>query len=255
MMENKKNKTEQPLLSVIMSVYNGEKYLQQAIESILQQSYDDFEFLIYNDGSSDNTQSIINKYNDPRIILTNQKNIGLTKTLNLAIKKARGKYIARMDADDIAEPNRFEKQILFLENNPDILLCGSQANIIDEKGNFQKKYTVPLENKKIKKGILLHNPFIHSTIIFKKELIEKIGDYNENFKFAQDYELWTRVIAKFKTANLPDCLLNYRIYKNNITHSNNLMVRFLGIKIRLLALWRLYLKGGFSCFQPQRKIE
>lgn len=246
---------EKPLISVIMSAYNAEKYLNQAIESILNQTYDNFEFLIYNDGSTDKTAEIINSYKDQRIIIVNQENIGLTKTLNLALKKATGEYIARMDADDISEPDRFQKQIDFFLKNPEISLCGGQAKMIDEAGQFSSNYQVPLSDKEIKKMILKHNPFIHSAIMFKKSILNTTKGYDESFRFAQDYELWTRVLEKFKTANLPDCLLKYRVHKKNITKSNNLTVRLIGIRIRLLALWRLYIKRLFSGFQPQRKIK
>ena len=230
---------EMPKISVIMSVYNCEKYVREAILSILDQSFRDFEFIIINDGSTDKSRKILESIKDERIILINNQNKGLTKSLNEAIKISRGEFIARMDADDISLKDRFEKQINFLNSNPDIFMCGAWADFIDKDGIFFKTYKRPITSKEIKKEIIFHNPFIHSTMMIRRNLFNKVGLYNESFRYAQDYELWTRIVSKFKTMNLPEVLLKYRVLNESITKSKNLKVRLLGIKIRLLGIWRI----------------
>jgi glycosyltransferase involved in cell wall biosynthesis len=231
--------TDKPKISVVMSVYNCEKYIKEAIYSILNQNFGDFEFIIINDGSTDKTREIIEEYKDERIKVINNKNKGLTKSLNEGIELAKGEYIARMDADDISLRERFEKQVEFLDFNTDIYMCGTWAEFIDENGVFLKDFKRPITDKEIKKELLFHNPFIHSSVMIRKSVFDKVGLYNESFRYAQDYELWTRVVAKLKTANLPEALLKYRVLKESITKSKNFKVRLLGIKIRLLGIWRL----------------
>ena len=222
-----------------MSVYNCEKYVREAVLSIINQSFKDFEFIIINDGSTDKSREIIENIKDERIKLINNKNKGLTKSLNEAIVLSKGEFIARMDADDFSLNDRFEKQINFLDSNPGISMCGAWADFIDANGNYLKNYKRPVTDKEIIKELLFHNPFIHSTVMIRKEVFDKVGLYNESFRFAQDYELWTRIIPKFKTANLPEVLLKYRVLKESITKSKNFKVRLLGIKIRFLGFWRI----------------
>lgn len=232
--------TPNPTISVIMSVYNAEKYLRESIESILNQTFKDFEFIIIDDGSTDRSKEIILSFKDPRIKLVSRENRGLTKSLNEAIKQSVGKYIARMDADDISEKDRFEKQINFLETNPDIYLCGTWARSIDESGAIlgELKYP-PQTSDEIKKYLIRHNPFIHSTVMFKKGLVDKVGFYDEKFLHVEDYELWTRVVPKFKTANMPEFLLRYRKAEAGVTGTKKPLMRLKGVFVRILAVFRL----------------
>ncbi len=198
-----------PKISVIMSVYNGEKYLEESIQSILNQSFRDFEFIIVDDGSSDRTLEILKDYTekDSRVkIITNEKNIGLTKSLNKAIKIAQGKYIARQDADDISLPQRLEKQIEFLEKNPEIKILGTFGYRIDKHGKILKREIVPVSFSEVKKTLIKRNPFIHTSVIMTREL----SSYNENFKVSQDYELWFRILRIAKGENLPLFLVKKR---------------------------------------------
>lgn len=232
-----------PKISVIMPVWNGAKYLRAAIDSILHQTFSDFEFIIINDGSTDDSLKIINNYHDPRIVLLNQDNQGVTKTLNNGLRIAKGEYIARMDADDISEPDRFAKQAAFLEANLAIALCGSRAKAIDKDGKFLKNFDYPpLTHQDIEKYFIFHNPFIHSSVMFRKAIIETIGNYDETIPRAQDYEFWSRIIPKLQTANLPDYLLKYRILDEGVTKSKNLSMRLIGLKIRLKYLISLFIK-------------
>ncbi len=180
-----------------MSVFNGERSLNKAIESILNQTYKDFEFIIVDDGSSDNSLKIIKEYvkQDNRIkIIKNNVNIGLTKSLNRAIKYSNGEFIARQDADDISLPYRLETQLSYLKNNKKYAFCGTNGF---RKQNGQILINV-FELDEIKKNLIVENCFIHPSIIIRKETLKKYGVYNEQYLYAQDYELWCRLIYKYK---------------------------------------------------------
>lgn len=208
-----------PKISVIMSVYNGERYLREAIESILNQTFTDFEFIIVNDGSTDSSLEIIQSYDDERIkIINNEKNIGLTKSLNKALKVARGEYIARQDADDISLPNRFEEQIKYLERHPEVALLGTNIYKIDENGKIIGKYIV-LAKPSIK-DLFNGNQFNHGSVMFKKEVIDELGGYNELFKYAQDYELWLRIAKHYNIRNVTQILYKLRSHDENIGFKN-----------------------------------
>ncbi len=227
-----------PKVSVIMSVYNCEKYIKESIDSILSQNFSDFEFIIINDGSTDRSKEILESYKDERIRLFNNQNKGLTKSLNEAIGYSRGEYIARMDADDISLPKRFEKQINFLESNLDYVMCGTWAEFIDEEGVYLRDYERPVTDSEIKKEILFHNPFIHPSMMIRKSVFSTVGNYKVSFKHIEDYELWSRIVFKYKTANIPEKLFKYRIHKKQITNKNNLIMRIRGIFVRILVLFR-----------------
>lgn len=198
-------------VTVLMSVYNGEKYLREAIDSILNQTFRNFEFLIINDGSTDRTAEILESYNDPRIkIINNERNMGLTKSLNKGLKMARGEYIARMDADDISEPNRLKKQVEFLDMHPSIGVVGINSYIIDESGNILTKMERPTSHEKIIAKILGENQMVHGSLMMRKKLLETRGYYDEEFVLAQDYELLLRLSSITKLANLSEQLHRWR---------------------------------------------
>lgn len=199
-----------------MSVYNGEKYLREAIESILNQTFIDFEFIIVNDGSTDNSLKIIKNYSDERIlIINNEKNIGLTKSLNKALKQAKGEYIARQDADDISLPNRFEKQVKHFEKHPEVVLVGTNVCLIDETGEIIEKRVVSA--KPSIKDLFKKNRFSHGSVMIQKEIVDKLGGYNELFKYSQDYELWLRIAKCYEVRNLTQVLYKLRFHNENIS--------------------------------------
>ncbi len=198
-------------ITVIMSVYNGEKYLREAIDSILGQTFKDFEFLIIDDGSTDSSVEIIRSYTDPRIrLIQNGKNIGLTRSLNKGIKLARGEYIARMDADDISLPERIEKQIEYLDYHPDVGVLGTRFFEIDKNGNVRREIYVPLSKRNIERQLYTINCFCHSSVMMRRSCIEKVGLYDETIKYAQDYELWLRMIDVCQLENHPELLHKWR---------------------------------------------
>lgn len=208
---------ENPKITVLMPVFNGEKYINQAVDSILNQTSKDFEFLIINDGSSDNTAEILRNYNDHRIrIIHNEKNIGLTRSLNKGIKLSQGEYIARMDADDISLPTRLERQVKFLQENMKIALLGTFSHLIDDKGRIIGGLYKPTDYHIIKKDLKHINSFVHGSVMIRKEPLLTIGKYDVFFKRAQDYDLWLRLSQEHPVVNLPEYLYKHRIHNESI---------------------------------------
>lgn len=202
-----------------MPVYNGECHLKEAIESILNQTLIDFEFIIINDGSTDKTRSILENYHDPRIVLVhNPKNMGLTQSLNKGLNIAQGAYLARMDADDIALPLRLEKQVYFLENCLAVGILGSSCLLIDPNGQEIGLKQMPTSNLDIRWTSLLANPFIHPTVMIRRDILIQNGlRYDESFQTSQDYDLWVRILNNTCGANLNEPLLQYRVSSDDIT--------------------------------------
>ncbi len=205
-------------VTVLMPVYNGEKYIAEAIESILNQSFKEFEFLIVNDGSTDRSLEIIQSYTDPRIKVINQKNGGVSNALNTGLKNATGKYIARMDADDLSHELRLEKQYNFMKSNPDYILVGSDANCIEENGAFIFRHQSGIyEDNLIKAEI--HNSciYVHSSVFFIKEAVIEVGMYDERAHSFEDHLLWSKLASKGKFSILPEELVDYRFNLSSVT--------------------------------------
>ena len=210
---------EQINISVLMSVYNGELYLAEAIESILAQTFDSFEFLIINDGSTDSSEKIINSYDDPRIRLENNEgNKGLVYSLNKGLNLARGKYIARMDCDDIAWPHRLEKQFTFMEANPNVGICGTWFEAFDKQTDWKRTVRFPVKDTAIRALMFTQSPFCHPSVMMRKELFE-IYDlkYPSEYYRAEDYGLWIKLLNYTDGYNLPEVLLRYRRHETNET--------------------------------------
>lgn len=204
----------QPLVSIIMSVYNGEKFIAETIQSILNQSYTKFELIIVDDCSTDNTVSVIECFNDDRIVLLkNDKNMRLAYSLNKAIKASNGKYIARMDADDLCMTDRLPLQVKYMEEHPDIAVLGGSAQ---QFGARSALMTYPTEHETIKTELLFSNPLCHPAVMFRRSAIAEW--YNVEVKAGQDYELWSRLIWKVKFHNLSDTLIKYRIHSHQTKH-------------------------------------
>lgn len=227
-----------PSISVLISVYNGEDYIKESLDSILAQSFSNFECIIVDDGSSDSSRQMITYFQkkDPRIMpFYNAQNLGLTKSLNIGLKKCTGKYIARMDADDVCEFNRFRCQFDFLERNPDLALCGTLGWYIDEHGKKTGEKNLPLTYEEIKKKILHNNQFIHSSLFIKTEVLKKEGGYDEAFKTSQDYELIMRLAAKYRVVNLPDRLISWRVKRDSLSWVSKRQ-EYDAIRVRLRAI-------------------
>ncbi|MDI6785868.1 MAG: glycosyltransferase [bacterium] len=206
-----------PKVSVVMAVFNEEQNISRAMDSILSQTYKDFEFIIINDGSTDNTLKIIREYRDNRIKLIDKGyNSGLADSLNIGIQNAQGDFIARMDADDFSEKDRLEIQVEFLENNPDLVLVGTWAYLNDLNSNTKKKCEPPTSDKSIKKYMQKDNPFIHSSVMLRKDILKRVGYYNPMVGM-EDYDLWIRIGKYYKVANIPIFLVTR--YENRNIHT------------------------------------
>ena len=210
-----------PLVSIVMAVHNGKKYLAESIDSILSQTFRDLEFIIVDDGSSDGSAEILNGYAsmDERIHLIKQERQGLTNSLNTGIRLSQGEFIARMDADDVSAPMRLQAQVDYLSNHPDVVCVGAQALKIDEDGDPVEPWNVPLEHNEIVHELLRGHggQIIHPLFLMRREALMKVGGYNASYLLAQDYDLLLRLAGIGSLANLPDVLLGYRIHSFSAT--------------------------------------
>ena len=209
----------QPLVSVVMAVHNGCQFLGESIESILNQSFDDFEFLVVDDGSTDGTSQILHNYAfaDPRLRIYTQKNLGQTASLNKGWRLARGELVARMDADDLAKPERIKRQVEFLKFHPEVALLGTSFEFMSRDGTRRLPILLPSEDADIKKALPHGNCLAHPTIMMRKFALIETGGYRSAFLHAEDYDLWLRIAERYTLANLADPLLGYRIHPGQIS--------------------------------------
>lgn len=195
-----------PQISVLMAVYNGVPYVQWAIESILAQTFTNFEYIIVNDASTDDTLELCQRYSDPRIhIIDLPENVGLTKALNKAIEHSTGAFLARQDADDVSKPDRFARQIAFFEENPEYLLIGTAIDMVDSAGVVKYTEEYPASDEKIRTALQNNfgNPITHGSAMWRREVMEQVGVYREGFRTSQDYDYWLRMADVGKIGNLP----------------------------------------------------
>lgn len=205
-----------------MAVYNGEHYLQTAINSVLNQTYQDYEFIIINDGSTDASIEIINSNDDPRIkLIHNETNLGLIGSLNKGIEKARGKYIARTDCDDLLEPDRLSKQVKVLEQNEDIVLLGSWMQLIDEHGQDLHIWHYPATDTEIRWASLFNTAIGHPSSMFRTDAARQSYGYSKDYIYAEDYDLWSRLSEVGQLANIPEALQKYRIHGGSVSTRND----------------------------------
>ncbi|EOQ66739.1 glycosyltransferase family 2 protein [Acinetobacter pittii] len=244
------------LVSVVLPAYNAELYLKDAIDSVLAQTFSDFELIVLNDGSVDKTEEIILSYSDSRIVyVKNEKNLGLIGTLNKGINLAKGKYIARMDADDICYPDRFEKQINFLENNNDYVICGTAAYRFYSNNNINNNiFRVPESDELIRLKMLFNSPFIHPSIMMRNSIIkEKMLNFDIEYKYAEDYKFWSQLLKYGKAYNLQEKLLYYRLTPNSQTVIGNsdLTKR----KLVLGEIQRSYIREAYGIILKDNELD
>lgn len=206
-----------PTVSVLMPVYNAADFLSAAIESVLCQSYTDWELIVINDGSSDSSKAIISQCTDSRIkYFENPRNLGLIETLNRGIDLSEGQFIARMDADDVSLPYRLQEQVEFLQKNNDFVMCGTNAYVIDNNDVETGRITNLSENADLQINLLFSDPFIHPSMLIRKDALVE-NKYDKDYKHVEDYELWCRLAKVGKIANLTKRLLKYRWHQTNIS--------------------------------------
>lgn len=207
--------TKQPLISVIMSTYNEEKYIETSLKSLLNQTFQDFEIIIVDDASTDNTRQLIQGLGDERIhLICNEENQGLTKNLNRALKYTKGKYIARMDGDDIALRERFEKQYQYMEKHPQTMLVSCYTKSF---GDSDLIFALPDDSEILRVRMLVRPVYAHPGFMMRRELVEAGYRYNEEYRTAQDYEFASRVAEKNKIGLVPEVLLLYRVHKKQVS--------------------------------------
>lgn len=206
-----------PQVSILMPVYNTALYLREAMDSMLSQTFTDFELIVLNDCSPDNAEEILDTYDDPRIVrYKGEKNVGLSNVLNIGIEMARGKYIARMDSDDISLPNRLQVQLDYLESHPEIDLVSVGMELFGASDGVWKRERNP---EKVKIEAMFHSPILHASSVWRKDRFERNGlRFHQEMVPAEDYELWTRALVKgLKLINLPEVLYKYRLHQSQAT--------------------------------------
>lgn len=202
-------------ITVIMSVHNGRRFLPAAMNSILQQTFSDFEFIIINDGSTEPVDDLIEGIFDPRIIYIKQRNVGLTRSLNRAIDMSHGDYIARMDSDDVSDITRLEKQARQVEINPNLDMVGTFFDIIDKNDNLIRSKILLTDPLYRLWRLQFHNNYAHGSMMMKKSSVQRIGKYDVSLKYAQDYDLWRRLSKKDNTMIIPEALYRYRLVEDS----------------------------------------
>jgi glycosyltransferase involved in cell wall biosynthesis len=209
-----------PLISVILPAYNAEKFIKEAVQSILDQTVNDFELIVINDASTDGTLDILQSFNDSRIsIINNEINLKVVKSLNKGLELAKGEFIARMDADDISLPNRFEKQLQYFKQHPEVDICGTWVEVFDGGNAVFKPYE---KHEDIRANLLFLNEIVHPSVMMRKSsLINHHLSYEESFINAEDYGLWVAAMDKLRFANVQEVLLRYRLHANNVSFFQN----------------------------------
>lgn len=243
---------EEPVISVIMPVYNAAKFLRQSIDSVLSQTFKDFEFLIFNDASTDDSLVIIKSYTDPRIkLITSEVNTGYLPHLNHGFKIARGKYIARMDADDISHPERFQQQFDYLEQNTNVQIAGSFITLFSDEKETIKTIKYPVLPKYIKWHAIKGTPLAHPAVMLKTECIAQLNYfYDHHYYPAEDYDLWTRLLLKnYNIANIPAVLLKYRAHQHQTSEVKSELQQSNAAVIK-----KKYISGLFKV-KSSKKIE
>lgn len=211
----------EPRVSVILNVFNGENYLREAMDSILDQSFPDFELIVIDDHSSDGTAGILDAYRDRRVVrLRNETNLGPSHSINRALSIARGKYIAKMDADDRSLPARLFEQVNFLDLHGSVGLVGAQVRVIDADGNRLGEWLYPTDPLLIRWALQFYNPLCHPVVMFRRDLVSQWGGYSPNARLAEDYDLWIRLSKKTEIAQLPLTLLEYRLHDQQLTQAH-----------------------------------
>ena len=200
-----------PVVSVLMPVYNGEAFLREAVDSILGQSFADFELIIVNDGSTDATGALLAAISGPRVrVIENARNLGVTGSLNVGLDAVRGRYVARLDADDIAHPERLARQVAFMAANPDVVLLGSGHVVIDADGNPIERVRRPMSDAEFRWTALLYAPVIHPSVMYRAWLVREAGLRYDEHADAEDYDMWLRMLAHGRGARLGQPLVTWR---------------------------------------------
>ena len=206
-----------PAVSVLMSVHNGAPWVRDAVESVLAQTARDLELIVIDDGSTDATPEILGRVSDPRLRVERQERVGLTRSLNRALALATGPLVARLDADDLALPERLACQRAFLDAHPDVGLLGTGAREVDAEGREVGRVHPPADDAAIRRVLIRRNPFVHSSVMIRRAVLARAGGYDETLPVAQDYDLWLRLGGITRLANLPEPLVVRRLLPGRVS--------------------------------------
>ncbi len=241
-----------PKVSVMMCVYNGEARILAAVNSVLNQTWADFELVVVDDGSTDDTAVLLQTIPDPRLRVFHQPHRGIPQARNHALAQARGHYLAVLDADDIAAPERLQRQVAYLDAHPQVVVVGSAYVQEDHLRGRSIPVTPPLTDAAIRRAMLHGNPFCHSTVMMRRTAVNQSGPYAEDFPFVQDYELWTRLALTGEMANLPDLLVTRHYHPHNV--SNNWRREGLRLWLFMRANSRAIRRLGYPWYHQLRVL-
>ncbi len=229
-----------PMISVVMSCYNAERWLHEAINSVLRQTFSDFEFILINDGSSDDTLTILHSYasEDSRIIVVDKKNTGLADSLNIGIQRAKGRWVARVDADDICELNRFQKQVEFVNTEPDVVFVGTGLTTIDYQGAKKNVFSYPADHLTLLQNLISSQKFPpHSSAFYRADIFRSIGGYRGRIRRAEDLDLWLRLSEVGKLACLEEPLVQIRKHPDQISNDEGGQRQLLDSRLAIISYW------------------
>lgn len=248
-----------PILTVLMPVYNGAKYLDEALQSLWCQTFEAFEVIVFDNGSTDETACLLESTKKEEgskgrlLVVSYEKNQGIAKCMNEGIRLARGTWIARMDADDLCRPNRFKEQLAYFKTHPEISICGTWAKFFGPKGtHIHKPLTTPAH---LRCMFVFQNPFVHSSIMWKREdLIKKDLWYDESLDAAQDVDLWSRCAVQLATANLESVLIDYRVHEKSISTTRKALSQSVMAGVVQDALARLEIQAEDFDFEMHMRL-
>jgi len=230
-----------PVISVLMGVRDGAPWVAGAIESILGQTLTDLELIVVDDGSTDDTPMLLTGLRDPRLVVERQAPAGLTRALGRALARARAPLVARLDADDVARPDRLERQHAFMAAHPEVGLLGTAARVVDEAGREVGTIRPPEDDATLRRTLIRRNPFVHSSIMARAALVTRAGGYDGAFPVAQDYDLWLRLSALTRMANLPEALVTRRLVAGRVTAARDDD----RLRAEARARWRAVRRGAY----------
>lgn len=247
--------TPLPRVSVLIPVFNAERYLRACIESVLTQTFRDFEILAIDDASADRSLQVLESFDDPRLrLIRNTRNLGQPGTRNRGITLARGEYIALLDADDACEPHRLATQVAYLDHNPQLAAVGSFANVIDDDGSVMHVLEVPTCPQEIRQRMFSHNCFVHPSVMARRHALIEVGGYDDRYRAAQDYDLFLRLLDHHALANLAEPLVRYRIHAGQISHRSLRLQRRLADRARQEAYRRQLRLGTLPAATPPPEV-
>ena len=239
-----------PQISVVTSVYNGEAYLEECVDSILNQTFQDFEYIILNNGSTDRTAEILAKYSDPRLRIVHQENLGIVNSLNKGTSLCRSAFIAHLDADDFVHPSWLEKHLTYMRQNQEVVLCSSRFEELFQGKLYPQSFPYLETDEEIRQSLCVYNPIPHSFTIIRKSSLQKVGGYDPRLIIVHDFDLWVRLLEEGRAHNLDEVLGVYRVHETSFASKKERTL----IKEAFQVQWKAYRKLGGSFWKMFRSF-